>query len=1043
MVPRMSGAMKSLDPSTVRTRKELADALNALRQGRGHSYEAMVRASRAAGAKAQLARSTVGDILSAKTMPRRETLLAFLRVCEVPPSQIGAWLDAWERAMSADLMRPSGATRVRDADPRLLGVHAAITADGAGATHEILVAGANDGGGAAGQSGSPVGKTRTLSGAPRESEVQAATRQQEHVGDLPVYVRRDFDDRLRAAVTSGCFLLLVGSSSVGKTRSAYEAIRACVPDWRLVHPPDADAVRALAQSPLSRMVVWLDELQRYLGDPGITGATMRALRAAGAIVIGTIWPEIYLERSVSVRWGGDGSDDDRELLKLANVIDVAASLTDQERHRATTLAAFDRRLRIALSTMDVGPMQVLAAGPALVRRWVQAPDPYAKAVITAAADARRRGAWSALSREFFETAVTGYLTPAQRAVAPADWLDTALAYVLTPVHGAATTLIPVPADGRRLGVVAGYVIADYLLEYASRARRTMPVPDACWEALLEHTHNRADLHRLADANRKRMRSDRAEQFLRRLAAEGDEHGAMSLADLLREQGRTDEEVALLRQLAATNPDVGTRWLANALLAARRIEEAIALLAPPNEGTWHYAQDYVEAMTANGRRDEAIGVLRVRAVEHADAVHELADYLAAQGAPDELWALFQRYPQFGYLAWQAGWLRLKAGMIEEGLDAIRAIADCDALDAAETFARLLMEHGRIDELRARAYGGDSWSACQFADWLSDNCHSDELAGLADRYRDGSRLEFRLSERLAEALFDQGDVEGLRARADAGCLSAPYRWAELMIEQGRVETVRARADAGGRPEAIRLAQMYEATGSLRQAIEVLRGHPDLWRKLAKLLAKADRLDEAIDVIRPFAAEGHLDALSDLHDLLVRAGRDDELRSRGEAGDLGAYSALAYSFERAGRIDEAIEVLTAQLALEQGENRGFRLGELLQREGRLDELRALADQGSWHAQRHLSAQLAANGAVDELLSRAQVGDGGLYRPPLVDLLTAQNRVDELREFAVQGDQNATRHYLQILARQGRVAELREEVEAGTDGAAQRLTTDLEWSG
>jgi tetratricopeptide (TPR) repeat protein len=666
---------------------------------------------------------------------------------------------------------------------------------------------------------------------------------------------------------------------------------------------------------------------------------------------------------------------------------------------------------------------------------VQAPNPYAKAVITAAADARRRGAWSALSRGFFEVAVIGYLTPAQRAVAPADWLDTALAYALIPVHGAATTLTPVPADDRTLGAIAGYVVADYLLEYARRARRTTPVPDACWEALLEHTHDQAALRRLAAANMKRMRPDRAEQFYRRLAAEGDEHGAMTLAGLLRKQGRTDEEVALLKRLAAANPDLGTRWLANALLAAKRIDEAIALLAPPNEGTWHYAQDYVKAMTANHRRDEAIAVLRARAVQHVDAVHELADYLAEQGATDELWALFRRYPQFGYLAWEVGGIRLKAGKIDEGLDAIRAIADSDALDAAETFARLLMEHGRIDELRGRAHGGDRWSVQQLADWLSDNGHADELADLVNRYRDGSLLEHLLSDRLAEALFAQGNVEGLRARADAGCQSARCHWAELMIEQGRIEEVRARADAGGRPEAIRLAQMYEDTGSFPQAIEVLRGHPDLRRQLAKLLAKADRLDEAIDVIRPLATQGDPDDLFILRELLVQAGREDELRSRGEAGDLAAYAALAYSFERAGRIDEAIEVLTARFALEQGENRGFHLAELLQREGRLDELRALADQGSWHAQRHLAAELAADGALDELLSRARVGDGGLYRFPLVDLLAAQNRLDELREFAVRGDQNATRHFLQILARQGRVAELREEVEAGTDGAAQTL--------
>ncbi|MEU4570244.1 hypothetical protein [Micromonospora sp. NPDC023956] len=988
----MAGAF---DPAAVHTRKELADALNALRQACGHSYEAMVRASRDNSGVAQLARSTVSDVLAAKTIPRRETLLAFLLVCGVQRDQSGPWLEAWQRVTTADPTAPSGAMRVRDADPRRLGVHAAITA---GMNGVVL-------------------------------------------DDLPTYVRRVFDDRLRAAVTAGSFLLLVGSSSVGKTRSAYEAIRACVPDWRLVHPLDTDAVQKLAQSPPARTVVWLDELQRYLGEPSITDGSMRALHASGAIVIGTIWPEFYLQRSVHA-----SSDTDvHQVLKLATVIDVAETLTDGERQTATALADSDRRLRAALSITDVGPIQVLAAGPALVRRWLQAPDPYAKAVITAAVDARRVGAWSALSYTFFAAAVIGYLTPAQQALAPADWLDTALAYALTPVQGAATALTPIPAAGRRLGVVAGYVVADYLLKHARLTRRTAPVPDACWEALLEHLHDRPDLRRLAKASAERMQPDRAERFYRRLTADGDEAGIMGLAGLLREQGRVDEEITVTGMLAAANPDLGTRWLASALRAAGRFDEAAALLAPPAEGSWRYARDYVETMTGVGRRDDAIEVLRARAVEHVDAVHQLADHLSEQGADDELWALFQRYPHLGYLAWETGRIRLEAGRLDEGLNAIRVLADSSPLAAAETFARLLLENGRIEELKARARAGDRWSAWQLADWLLDNAASGDLADLADRYRDDALLEFKLSHRLVEALFEQGDADALRVRADAGCRTAPYDWAELMIEQGRVEEVRMRADAGGRAEAVRLAQMYERAGSLEQAIEVLRGHPDRACELAQLLAKADRVDEAIEVIGPLAAQDdESNALRLLHDLLIKAGRDDELRSLGAAGDLAAYTALADSFERAGRVEDAIEVLTVRFAQEEeDDNRGFHLAELLQREGRFNELVALADEGSYPAERHVAAELAAREDLDELLRRAQVGSGGLYRFSLLGLLAARDRVTEMREFVDQGDHLATSYYLEALARQGNIAELRVEAEAGTDGAAQLLATSrLRWN-
>ena len=101
-------------------------------------------------------------------------------------------------------------------------------------------------------------------------------------GELPVYVPRDIDDRLRAELAAnaqrGCFVLLIGGSSVGKTRTLYEAVLAALPDWWLVHPAGPDEVTALAQSPPPRTVVWLDELQRYLdGQPGLTGAVVRAL----------------------------------------------------------------------------------------------------------------------------------------------------------------------------------------------------------------------------------------------------------------------------------------------------------------------------------------------------------------------------------------------------------------------------------------------------------------------------------------------------------------------------------------------------------------------------------------------------------------------------------------------------------------------------------------------------------------------------------------------------------------------------------------------
>jgi len=75
-------------------------------------------------------------------------------------------------------------------------------------------------------------------------------------------------------------VLLVGGSSVGKTRCAAEAVKSLLSDWWLVHPAGSAEVAALAQAPLPQTVVWLDELQRYLdGEHGLTGDAA-AIKAA-------------------------------------------------------------------------------------------------------------------------------------------------------------------------------------------------------------------------------------------------------------------------------------------------------------------------------------------------------------------------------------------------------------------------------------------------------------------------------------------------------------------------------------------------------------------------------------------------------------------------------------------------------------------------------------------------------------------------------------------------------------------------------------------
>ena len=413
-------------------------------------------------------------------------------------------------ASDAGMARPPGAVRVSEADLRRLGVHAAIS----------------------------------VPGVPDEVP--------------PEYVPRDADAdghgvraKVAAAAERGGFVLLVGGSSVGKTRCAAEAVRALLPDWWLVHPAGPGEVAALAAAPPGRTVVWLDELQRYLdGEHGLTGGVVRALLGAPGpvVIIGTLWPDRYAAyTAVPAPGGADPQAREREVLDLAAVIRIGAEFSPAEQDRARAAAARDRRLALALGADGYGLTQTLAAAPQLVARWedARAADPYGWAVLTAALDAARLGARAPLSADLLRAAAPGYCTSAQQAEAPENWFEQALAYATEKLHGAAAALSPA---GAGMGQIAGYTVADYLLQHASRERRSARVPASTWDALLSHIRDPADAARLADSARGRLLYCYAIPLYRLAADAGDGDAAWRLAGLLAERG----------DLAGVSDDLGPR-----------------------------------------------------------------------------------------------------------------------------------------------------------------------------------------------------------------------------------------------------------------------------------------------------------------------------------------------------------------------------------------------------------------------------------------------------------------------------------------------------
>ncbi|MES9544383.1 helix-turn-helix domain-containing protein, partial [Actinomadura sp. NPDC000600] len=215
--------------------------------------------------QAELGRTTVSEALSpTKPVPSAETVAALARVLRLP---VGELLELrWTAVEEAGTVPAGGpGRRIGQWDPHDLEVH-------------------------------PAGAGR----APSDPDTPV-------LRALPGYVPREHDGLLGEAVRDAAagrsrIVVLVGSSSTGKTRACWEAVQPLAKKgWRLWHPFDPTRAEAAVED-LHRVgprtVVWLNEAQHYLGNP-VSGERIAAAvhhllvspERGPVLVLGTLWPE--------------------------------------------------------------------------------------------------------------------------------------------------------------------------------------------------------------------------------------------------------------------------------------------------------------------------------------------------------------------------------------------------------------------------------------------------------------------------------------------------------------------------------------------------------------------------------------------------------------------------------------------------------------------------------------------------------------------------------------------------------------------------------
>lgn len=375
----------------------------------------------------------------------------------------------------------------------------------------------------------------------------------------PPYVPRarldaEIEDRLDAGER---FIVAVGESKSGKSRSMAEALRRIRPQARLIVPvSDPAALPKLARMPLplgpEGGVLWLDEIDRYLVpqglDPGVLSSFLG--RDPPVTIVGTITAKRY-DDILSAR---DTGTRIAQVLSRAQVVRVASRLNQEDQAAA-------ERLYPEEDFHDRGIGQQLVAAPLVEQRYdaARASRPEGWAVVQAAVDWRRIGVQSPVSRPTLRSLFPKYLAEVAPQLDPTDErFDIGITWARDPLVGTIALLTTVELAGDQ----TTYRVFDYVVACADGQWSLEPVPVArcAWDEALASL-GADDLLAVTHAALTRGEIDIAKQVAAAARARSRDPSARAMAALVLGEtyangGQADTAIGLLEEAAASGvPDV--------------------------------------------------------------------------------------------------------------------------------------------------------------------------------------------------------------------------------------------------------------------------------------------------------------------------------------------------------------------------------------------------------------------------------------------------------------------------------------------------------
>lgn len=396
--------------------------------------------------------------------------------------------------------------------------------------------------------------------------------------ELVPYIERSFDQTLRArlqrAASAGGFVLLVGDSATGKTRSLYQALREVIPESWILFPKDSDGIREALPSLPERTVIWLDDSpqERFIGAEVSNGLgpfeVRQLIDTYQMIIVDTFWRSRYREilfpPDHTVLGPETGSSREaRAVLELAGLPIEVPDLNETERSRARAIATTDHRILDALNDEDFGFTQHLAGAPEQVRRWIGA-DRFARAVLDACVDIARLGITAPWSTALLKDAARQYLERAEVSDSLDARFNDAIRYVSSSTErGTRIAVLQILRDdGRESGPLDTLRLTDYPLQYGLRVRHFEIVAHGLWRVLARHIEDPSTLRQLGWLAELRGLLSVAELFYISGFQKGDLRSIQRLVYVVSQQDREDDLMALLVLNSQAAVEISRRLLAS-------------------------------------------------------------------------------------------------------------------------------------------------------------------------------------------------------------------------------------------------------------------------------------------------------------------------------------------------------------------------------------------------------------------------------------------------------------------------------------------------